>query len=92
MPDQLAERMRSVAARSGLQARCVLTDGTQPVGRGIGPALEARDVLAVLRNEPDAPEDLRRRAASLAGVALEIGGKFKPGGGTTPPVAPLPRV
>src|SRR3546814_6872569 len=41
----LAERMRAVAARSGLEARCLLTDGTQPVGRGVGPALEARDVL-----------------------------------------------
>src|SRR3546814_7226252 len=61
----LAERMRAVAARSGLEARCLLTDGTQPVGRGVGPALEARDVLAVLRNAPEAPDDLRRRAAVL---------------------------
>ena len=77
----LAERMRTVAAHSGLEARCVLTDGTQPVGRGIGPALEAHDLLAVLRNAPGAPDDLRRRAASLAGVALEIGGKSEPGAG-----------
>jgi thymidine phosphorylase len=77
----LAERMRMVAERSGLEARCLLTDGTQPVGRGIGPALEARDLLAVLRNAPGAPDDLRRRAASLAGVALEIGGKSEPGKG-----------
>lgn len=79
--EQLAERMRVVAARSGLHVQCVLSDGTQPVGGGIGPALEAHDVLAVLRNEPGAPEDLRRRAASLAGVALEIGGKSRPGEG-----------
>ena len=77
----LAERMRTVAAHSGLEARCVLTDGTQPVGRGIGPALEAHDLLAVLRNARGAPDDLRRRAASLAGVALEIGGKSEPGAG-----------
>src|SRR3546814_4857731 len=36
----LAERMRAVAARSGLEARCLLTDGTQPVGRGVGPRSE----------------------------------------------------
>lgn len=77
----LADRMRAVAARSGLQARCLLTDGTQPVGRGVGPALEAHDVLAVLRNSPDAPDDLRQRAAVLAGAALEIGGKAKTGRG-----------
>ena len=73
--------MRAVAARSGLEARCLLTDGTQPVGRGIGPALEAHDLLSVLRNAPGAPDDLRRRAASLAGVALEIGGKSASGEG-----------
>src|SRR3546814_521628 len=79
----LAERMRAVAARSGLEARCLLTDGTQPVGRGVGPALEARDVLAVLRNAPEAPDDLRRRAAVLAGAVLEIGGKAEPGQGVS---------
>jgi hypothetical protein len=50
-------------------------------GRGIGPALEALDVLAVLRGAPDAPDDLRRRAAALAGAALEIGGKVAKGEG-----------
>src|SRR3546814_6552043 len=37
------------------------------------PALEARDVLAVLTGDPDAPMDLRDRACILAGVILEIG-------------------
>src|SRR3546814_2449129 len=52
----LAERMRAVAARSGLESRCLHTDGTQPVGRGVGPALQARDVLAVLRSEAHTSE------------------------------------
>jgi thymidine phosphorylase len=77
----LEERLRIVAARFGLAARCVLTDGTQPVGRGIGPALEAHDVLAVLHNAPEAPDDLRLRAAALAGVALEAGRKADSGEG-----------
>lgn len=77
----LADRMRAVASRSGLEARCLLTDGTQPVGRGIGPALEAHDVLAVLRNSPEAPDDLRQRAATIAGEALEVGGKCEAGQG-----------
>jgi len=80
--DQLADRMRAVAARFGLSATCIQTDGAQPVGRGIGPALEAFDVLAVLQNAPAAPDDLRHRAALLAGAALEIGGKAEQGRGT----------
>lgn len=77
----LAERMGAVAARFGLTAICLQTDGSQPVGRGIGPALEAHDILAVLQNINGAPDDLRRRAATLAGAALEIGGKAKKGEG-----------
>src|SRR5690606_7166087 len=75
----LASRLTAVAARFNLSATCVQTDGSQPVGRGIGPALEAYDVLAVLQNTVDAPDDLRQRAVLLAGSALEIGGKADKG-------------
>ncbi len=79
--NRLAERFSAVAARFNLATTCVQTDGTQPVGRGIGPALEALDVLAVLNNAPEAPDDLRRRSVALAGAALEIGGKAAKGEG-----------
>ncbi len=78
---QLASRITAIASRFGLKAICLRTDGSQPVGRGIGPALEAFDVLAVLQNAPNAPDDLRHRAAELAGAALEIGGKAGKGEG-----------
>jgi len=68
----LRDRLIDVANALGITARALLTDGSQPVGRGIGPALEARDVLAVLRNEAQAPADLRARAVSLAGALLEL--------------------
>ena len=71
----------TVAAELGLSLRVVHTDGLQPVGRGIGPALEARDVLAVLRRRVDAPADLRQRALALAGDVLEIGGAATAGCG-----------
>ena len=68
----LCERLLDVARALGINARALLTDGSQPVGRGIGPALEAEDVLAVLRNSAGAPADLRLRAISLAGALLEL--------------------
>jgi thymidine phosphorylase len=55
----------------GLNLRLVMTDGHQPIGRGIGPALEARDVLSVLRCETDAPQDLRQRGLFLAAEILQ---------------------
>ena len=68
----LEHRLRATAEALGLKVVVVQTDGTQPVGRGIGPALEARDVLRVLRGEADAPADLRERALDLAGVLLDM--------------------
>src|SRR5690606_4798572 len=85
----LAGRLAATAAAFDLRLRCLFTDGSQPVGRGIGPALEARDVLAVLRNEPEAPEDLRERAALVAGAVLELAGVTGPGSGTALALATL---
>jgi len=70
----LALSLIEVARAFGLAMRTVLSDGTQPVGRGIGPSLEARDVLDVLQGRPNAPDDLRDHALVLAGNLLEMGG------------------
>jgi thymidine phosphorylase len=70
---QLAHQLEYVAQAIGLSVRVVQTDGLAPVGRGIGPALEARDVLAVLRRATHAPGDLALRATYLAGQLLEFG-------------------
>lgn len=79
--EELGSMLKHVGDAIGLQLRVVQTDGSQPVGRGIGPALEARDVLAVLRREARAPVDLRDRALLLAGHLLELGGKAGGGAG-----------
>lgn len=69
---RLRKLFEYVARHLGIVTEIVITDGSQPVGRGIGPVLEARDVMAVLRNEADAPEDLRDRALLLAGRVLDF--------------------
>lgn len=68
----LEKGLLAVAQSFGMRAVVVVSDGNQPVGHGIGPALEARDVLAVLNNHADAPTDLRDRALKLAGALLEL--------------------
>jgi thymidine phosphorylase len=77
----LSHSLVAVGAAMGLQVQTVITDGTQPVGRGIGPALEALDVMAVLQRQPDAPPDLRDRAVLLAGLVLEMAGRAPAGEG-----------
>jgi len=78
---RLQTLLEQVAAAQGLQLRVLHTRGAQPVGRGLGPALEAHDVLAVLRGAAAAPVDLRMRALVLAGELLEFCGHSIPGTG-----------
>jgi len=54
----------------GLKVDAHPSPGDQPIGRGIGPALEAHDVMAVLEGRPDAPEDLRKKALLFASRIL----------------------
>jgi thymidine phosphorylase len=72
MAEHLANVLKATGERLGLAVDVVISDGTQPVGRGIGPALEARDVVSVLRGEPQAPEDLTAKSLMLAGRLLEM--------------------
>lgn len=73
--------LESIGEELGLHVEAILTDGTQPIGRGIGPALEAKDVLKVLQNDKTAPQDLREHALVLAGKVLEFSSKVKLGEG-----------
>jgi thymidine phosphorylase len=79
--DALEARLVEVGSALGLQLRVVRGDGSQPIGHGMGPALEARDVLAVLQNRRHAPSDLRERALVLAANLLELCGKAGAGDG-----------
>lgn len=69
---RLRKLFEYVGDRCGIHLEVMITDGRQPVGYGIGPALEARDIMQVLRNDPTAPEDLRLKALYLAGRVLEF--------------------
>jgi thymidine phosphorylase len=70
--NRLAELFHAVAAALDLSLEIVITQARGPIGRGIGPRLEALDVLSVLRLEPDAPVSLREKSLFLAGQLLEM--------------------
>lgn len=79
--EALSGGLAAVAEVFGIRLKVIQGDGTQPIGRGLGPALEARDVLDVLQCAPNAPADLRERAIALAGALIELGGVAANGGG-----------
>jgi AMP phosphorylase len=68
----LASDFVDLGKRLGLNIQCAMTFGDQPLGCGIGPALEAREALATLMG--GGPPDLREKAVSLAGILFEMVG------------------
>jgi thymidine phosphorylase len=65
----------------GISIEVIATDGSRPIGRGVGPLLETQDVLAVLDNRRDAPRDLLDRSVTLAGRLLEVDPRIQGGRG-----------
>lgn len=76
---RLTYYFNAVSEAIGIKTKIIITDGTQPVGRGIGPGLEAMDVLAVLKNATDAPADLKERAILLSAELLKMSGTYADG-------------
>ncbi|SOZ69423.1 putative bifunctional: glycosyl transferase and thymidine/pyrimidine nucleoside phosphorylase [Cupriavidus taiwanensis] len=68
--EALGAMFEHVGKGLGLHVRALVTDGSRPIGRGIGPALEVRDVRQVLANDPLAPADLRDKALRFAGEII----------------------
>lgn len=78
---KLQEYFIIVGKAVGLEIKVLKTEGIQPLGIGIGPALEAKDILSVLRNEKNAPSDLKNKAIDIAACILEFGNKAPSGQG-----------
>lgn len=77
---QLKKKFLLVGKHFRLKIKVVLTDGSQPIGNGIGPVLEMQDVIRVLKRE-NSPRDLEEKGIYLAGEVLEIAGKAEKGKG-----------
>jgi thymidine phosphorylase len=81
MANKIQFSLETIGKSLGLTIKVIIGDGTQPIGRGIGPALEARDVISVLKGDPQSPKDLRERSLILAGGILEFSPDVKTGDG-----------
>jgi len=78
---RIKKRFEALGRYFKRKVRCVITDGSQPIGNGIGPALELIDIIKILDPKQEGPLDLEKKAIFLAGNLLEMTGKSKKGRG-----------
>ena len=78
---QFAYLFKEIAANVGIEAECALTLAHQPIGHAIGPALEAKEALTLLRDYSAGPNSLIEKSTDLAGILLEMSGKAQKGMG-----------
>jgi AMP phosphorylase len=76
---QLASDFINIGKKLGIEIEVLITNGEDPIGNGIGPALECKDVLEVL--EGKGPHDLKEKSLVMAGKLLELSKKVKKGEG-----------
>lgn len=72
--DLLAHDLIELGRRLNIHTHCVLTNGEQPIGNSIGPALEAKEAFEVISNLKNIP-DITDKACHIAGSIFEITGK-----------------
>jgi AMP phosphorylase len=77
---ELREKFLELGSKFDLKLDVVLTNGSEPIGRGIGPLWEMKDILKVLKRI-DPPADLETKAIFLAGKLLELSDKARKGKG-----------
>lgn len=70
----LERRFDEIGKRLGMKIHVMVTDGTEPIGWGIGPALEAQGILYLLKRDPRRPLDLEKKSVRMAARLLHIAG------------------
>jgi AMP phosphorylase len=79
--EKFAHLFKEIAKNVGVECDCALTLAHQPIGHSIGPAIEAKEALTLLRDYSEGPGSLIEKSTSLAGIILEMGGKAERGQG-----------
>ena len=62
---RLKKDFEKIGKKLKKHVKILITDGSQPIGNGIGPALEARDVLWVLTRDKKRPPDLEKKCVNM---------------------------
>lgn len=78
---ELKRKFLQIAKHFHVKVSCLLVPAKEPMGSGVGPALELVDVIKVLNPEEKGPKDLEEKSLLLAGELLEMTKKAKKGKG-----------
>lgn len=70
--ENLGRKFKFIANKFDMKMDVLLSHESQPAGNGIGPLLEAVDVLKVLERVNDRPLELEKRSVELAGRLLQL--------------------
>lgn len=70
----LGWKFKRIAKHFNIKVKPIYTLGTQPIGNGVGPVLEMKDILSVLRNEPNCPKDLKEKSIFLSAKLMSLCG------------------
>ena len=62
---KIKKEFEKISKRLKKHVKVLITDGKQPIGSGIGPALEARDVLWLLKRDIRRPLDLEKKSLMM---------------------------
>jgi AMP phosphorylase len=81
LANDIEQKFVSLGKKFKMKVKVVKTPAKEPIGRGIGPALESREVLRVLQQHKFRSLDLENKACMLAGTILELKGYCKKGNG-----------
>lgn len=68
----IEEKFKFLAKKFGIHFTVDINQALEPAGHGVGPVLEARDVLKVLEQRPDRPFMLEAKTIRLAGKLLDL--------------------
>ena len=63
-----------IGRKLGMKIQVIITDGNQPIGNGIGPVLEARDALYILKRDERRPLDLEKKGVMMAAKIMSMAG------------------